>query len=403
MTIAASAGSAPTFSAISGIVVVGESHASTISSSTPSADSGSDRTRAIRSSRVAWAASTHSVSVVREDRVSPANGGGDPRPGPPNPYAHGRSMQRIHVALTPRDPAPADVAIVVDCIRATTTIAYALAAGYQEVVCVAEVDEARREAAALGATAVLGGERRGVRIEGFHLGNSPSEYERPLASTLVLTTTNGTRAILQAAAEAEHVLVGSLACLNRVTASALELARGGELAVRCAGVEGEAALDDIYVAGRIVQRAAEQRRTASSSRTAPAPRRPWRRPTRRRSRPCSTRRARASSTAPAWSPTSPAARGSRPSTSHRAWSRSRRAASSSRLDRRPATGRVGSEHGSQGSESRGDDRCRRSGGRRRPRADGLRRRHHHDRGLPRGRAAERSAHPAARRQAGHAG
>jgi 2-phosphosulfolactate phosphatase len=166
-------------------------------------------------------------------------------------------MQRIHVALTPRDPAPADVAVVVDCIRATTTIAYALAAGYQEVVCVAEVDEARREAAALGASAVLGGERRGVRIEGFHLGNSPAEYERPLASTLVLTTTNGTRAILQAAAEAEHVLIGSLACLDRVAAAALELAHGGELAVRCAGVEGEAALDDIYVAGRIVMRAAE--------------------------------------------------------------------------------------------------------------------------------------------------
>jgi 2-phosphosulfolactate phosphatase len=164
-------------------------------------------------------------------------------------------MERIHVALTPRDPAPADVAIVVDCIRATTTIAHALAAGYREVVCVAEVEEARREAAALGASAVLGGERRGVRIEGFHLGNSPAEYERPLGSTLVLTTTNGTRAILQAAAEAEHVLVGSLACLETVARRASELARGGELAVRCAGVEGEAALDDIYVAGRLVLRA----------------------------------------------------------------------------------------------------------------------------------------------------
>jgi 2-phosphosulfolactate phosphatase len=166
-------------------------------------------------------------------------------------------MERIHVALTPRDPAPADVAVVVDCIRATTTIAYALAAGYRQVVCVAEVDEARREAEALGSEAVLGGERLGVRIEGFHLGNSPAEYERPLAETLVLTTTNGTRAILQAAAEAEHVLLGSLACLDRVSRVALELGRGGELAVRCAGVGGEFALDDVYVAGRLVQRAVD--------------------------------------------------------------------------------------------------------------------------------------------------
>lgn len=160
-------------------------------------------------------------------------------------------MHEIHVALTPRDPAPADVAIVVDCIRATTTIAHALAAGYDRVVCVGEVDDARAEAAAIGKGAILGGERHGVLIEGFDLGNSPAEYATPRGEVLVITTTNGTRAILQSAAEADVVLVGSLPCLDAVVAAALARAPR-TVSIRCAGVRGELALDDAYVAGRLV-------------------------------------------------------------------------------------------------------------------------------------------------------
>jgi 2-phosphosulfolactate phosphatase len=163
-------------------------------------------------------------------------------------------MSSLHVALTPRDPAPAAVQIVVDCIRATSTIAQALAAGYGEVVCAGEIDEARRIAAAIGPGAVLGGERRGVRIVGFDLGNSPAEYLEPRGTTVVLTTTNGTRAILQAATEASTVLVGSLTCLAAVVDAAVEIAGAdGDVSIRCAGVRGEAALDDLYTAGRIVE------------------------------------------------------------------------------------------------------------------------------------------------------
>jgi 2-phosphosulfolactate phosphatase len=158
---------------------------------------------------------------------------------------------QIHVAFTPRDAAPGRVQVVIDCIRATSTIAQALAAGYERVVCVGEIADALRERAP---RVVLGGERDGVRIEGFDLGNSPGEYEVPQGATLVLTTTNGTRAILLAADEAEIVLVGALSCLEPVARAVARLVGDGDVAIRCAGVRGEIALDDVYVAGRLVER-----------------------------------------------------------------------------------------------------------------------------------------------------
>ncbi len=161
-------------------------------------------------------------------------------------------MPSLTVAYTPRDPAPADVSIVVDCIRATSTLAQALASGYERAVCVGEVPDARSEAESIGPGAILGGERAGVLIDGFDLGNSPAEYLEPRGHTLVLTTTNGTRAILQAGAEARLVLTASLLNLAAVVDHALVATRGS-ISVRCAGVRGDVALDDAYVAGRIVR------------------------------------------------------------------------------------------------------------------------------------------------------
>jgi 2-phosphosulfolactate phosphatase len=161
-------------------------------------------------------------------------------------------VPHLHVALGPHDAAPCDVAIVVDCIRATTTLAHALAAGYERVVCVGEIAHAHALREELGDGTVLGGERHGVRIPGFDLGNSPAEYGSAQGATLVLSTTNGTRAILQSAVESERVLVGALVCLDAVVEAAAA-ADPGDVAVRCAGVRGEVALDDVYVAGRIVE------------------------------------------------------------------------------------------------------------------------------------------------------
>ncbi len=158
----------------------------------------------------------------------------------------------IHVALGPDDPAPADVAIVIDCIRATTTISQALDSGYTSVICVGEVDDAHAERAD---GVLLGGERHGVLIEGFDLGNSPREYEERRADHVVLTTTNGTRAILQSVGEAEHVLVGALVNAQAlVDAAVAQVPADGAIGIRCAGVRGDVCLDDAYVAGVLVQR-----------------------------------------------------------------------------------------------------------------------------------------------------
>lgn len=155
---------------------------------------------------------------------------------------------RVHVAFTPDEAAAAPTGVVIDVIRATSTICQALDAGYERIWCAAEVEDAR---ALGGADVTLGGERLGVRIEGFDLGNSPREYREPRTPTLAISTTNGTRAIVTAAERCERVLIASLLNLDAVT----EVARshGDDVAVFCAGVKGAFALDDAYVAGRVAE------------------------------------------------------------------------------------------------------------------------------------------------------
>ena len=157
----------------------------------------------------------------------------------------------VHVAFTPGEQTPAPIGVVVDVLRATSTMTQAIAAGYRRLLSCAEIDEARA-LAETEAPAVLAGERRLAPIPGFELGNSPREVaEMRDADTLILTTTNGTRLLVSAAARFEHVYVGSLLNVDAVAAAARE---GGEdVAVLCAGVLGELALDDAYCAGRIAE------------------------------------------------------------------------------------------------------------------------------------------------------
>jgi 2-phosphosulfolactate phosphatase len=157
----------------------------------------------------------------------------------------------VHVAFVPEEDATARVGIVVDVIRATSSIAQALAAGYERVLCCAEIDEAQVLRAELGDEAVVGGERDAVVVDGFDVGASPREFAGPpRAKTLILTTTNGTRAILTAVARCEVVLLGSL--LNLSALAAAVRADGGDVAIICSGFKGAFALDDAYCAGRIV-------------------------------------------------------------------------------------------------------------------------------------------------------
>jgi 2-phosphosulfolactate phosphatase len=157
---------------------------------------------------------------------------------------------RVHVAFTPAEKAAAPLGIVVDVLRATSTIAQALAAGYRRVLCCSAIEDARGLRAKLP-DSLVGGERTAMRIEGFDVGASPREFLEPRADTLILSTTNGTRSILTAAERCEEVLLGSLLNLAAVAAEASRL--GVDTAIFCAGFKGGFALDDAYCAGRIVQ------------------------------------------------------------------------------------------------------------------------------------------------------
>ncbi|MGH3022997.1 MAG: 2-phosphosulfolactate phosphatase [Gaiellaceae bacterium] len=169
---------------------------------------------------------------------------------------------RVHVAFTPAETVRARVAVVVDVLRATSTIAQALASGYRRVLCCTEIEEARALREQLG-EGVLAGERLARSIPGFDLGNSPADFVEPRGETVVLTTTNGTRAIVAAAAGAETVLVGSLLNLAAVVEAAREA--GGAVEVVCAGVDGRFTLDDAYCAGRIAELLGDDRSDAAEA------------------------------------------------------------------------------------------------------------------------------------------
>lgn len=142
--------------------------------------------------------------------------------------------------------------VVIDVLRATSTILTALANGCREVVPVVEPEEAFALAGRLGRDrCLLGGERKGIKIPGFDLGNSPAEYKREVVAgkTVVLCTTNGTTALKEAQSGAE-VLVGAFLNMSRITSYLKQVT--GEIVLFCAGKEGAPALEDLLCAGMIV-------------------------------------------------------------------------------------------------------------------------------------------------------
>lgn len=167
---------------------------------------------------------------------------------------------RIDVFFTPLGVTPNDVSgrpvLVIDILRATTTIVAALANGAKDIVPVAAVDEAIRIAQNLEKERVLlAGERKGERITGFPLGNSPREMTADVVSgkTLVMSTTNGTPAIV-AAEQGSPVIIGAANNFSAAARAAAEAAQqSDDLVILCAGRERMFALEDAYAAGRFAQ------------------------------------------------------------------------------------------------------------------------------------------------------
>lgn len=143
------------------------------------------------------------------------------------------------------------VAIVIDVLRATTTIVHAFHAGVTHVYPLADIpaslslaDEFRQS----GESVILGGERGGVAVSGFDLGNSPLEYswDKCQGKMLIFSTTNGTRALLHAKA-AEKIVTASFVNFSAVCETLLEEKR--PIHFICAGSNGHVALEDTLLAG----------------------------------------------------------------------------------------------------------------------------------------------------------
>ncbi|MCI0546439.1 MAG: 2-phosphosulfolactate phosphatase [Candidatus Rokubacteria bacterium] len=167
---------------------------------------------------------------------------------------------RVHVALCPsefRTTGLADrTALVVDVLRASTTVVAACAAGCRGVIPVADAGAARARAVRFPpGTAVLAGEQGGDPLPGFDLGNSPLEFTpaRIAGRTVILTTTNGTAAML-AAAGAAGAAVAAMTNLDAV--AGWVLARDRDVTVLCAGEQGAFSLEDAVCAGLLVARLA---------------------------------------------------------------------------------------------------------------------------------------------------
>ncbi len=163
--------------------------------------------------------------------------------------------ETVHVHLLPALVSPEALAgrtaVVIDVLRATTTIVTALASGAIEVIPCLEVEDARRLAAEDPEISVLGGERGGLRIEGFALGNSPAEYRAEVVGgkRVVFTTTNGTRAMMHCRG-AQRVLV---AAMVNFSALCQELSRERHIDIVCAGTDGQVTREDTLLAGAIVE------------------------------------------------------------------------------------------------------------------------------------------------------
>ena len=139
--------------------------------------------------------------------------------------------------------------IVVDVLRATSSIIWACRNGANRVIPVSDAGEGASIAARLG-DCIMAGERGGVKLPGFDLGNSPLEFVQKVVKdrNVIINTTNGTGAI-KAAEGAAHVLIGAMINHTAVARMAAQLDR--DVIILCAGTEGEFSADDICAAGAI--------------------------------------------------------------------------------------------------------------------------------------------------------
>lgn len=154
-------------------------------------------------------------------------------------------------ALLPYYDLTNTIAVVVDIFRASSSMCYGLANGAKAIIPVAEIAECRTYEGKEGY--LLAAERNGEVVEGFDFGNSPFSYteDKVKGKTVVLTTTNGTRAIQQCSAAAV-VAVGSF--LNITALSNWLKSQNSHVLLVCAGWKNHASMEDTLFGGAVVSR-----------------------------------------------------------------------------------------------------------------------------------------------------
>lgn len=183
--------------------------------------------------------------------------------------------------LVPRQVDP-DAAVFIDVLRATSTMTVALGGGANRIIPVADPQETLRLKARMiadGALAanetITGGERGGIRVDGFDLGNSPCEYtpEVVAGKTIFFSTTNGTRAILSLKSGRTKKFLGSFLAADALVNRLLSDGTIRSIALICAGTDRQYTEEDMLLAGMLTDRLAErlERSERASESSAEAP------------------------------------------------------------------------------------------------------------------------------------
>ena len=144
-------------------------------------------------------------------------------------------------------------AVVIDVLRATTSIATAFSNGCRQIVPVEHVQQAFQKKEQFYPEAILAGERKGILISGFSLGNSPLEYGRDTVEdqTIIMTTTNGTMALNKASGAQK---VYAAAFVNAMAICDKLIEEGRSVVILCAGTDGKFSMEDALCAGLIADR-----------------------------------------------------------------------------------------------------------------------------------------------------
>ncbi|MEX0719748.1 MAG: 2-phosphosulfolactate phosphatase [Balneolaceae bacterium] len=143
-------------------------------------------------------------------------------------------------------------AVIIDVLRASSSITTALSRGAKKIIPVADMSDAMKIASTMDQRDyLLCGEKNGSKIEGYHLGNSPSEYTKDVmeGKTLIFNTTNGTKAIKKSAL-ANQVYIGSF--LNQQSILNALKEHDDEVVLVCSGWQGRLSIEDTLFAGALV-------------------------------------------------------------------------------------------------------------------------------------------------------